>query len=93
MLKGYEDFLNDEIIQSNHDDFVYSMLCIINGFRIVPSKYMSVKRPKNLAPFGMHQMGMCKTDAEMVDIFSRRYMEVRKTPFRDKLKSVFELRR
>ena len=54
MLNGYEDFLTDEIIETNHDDFVYSMLCLTNGFRIIPSKYMSVRRLKGLSRFGMH---------------------------------------
>ena len=26
------------------DDCAYSILCLLNGFKILPSKYMSIKR-------------------------------------------------
>ncbi len=54
MLNGWERFMTKEILESNHDDFLYSMLCLTNGYRIIPSRYMSVKRPKELGGFGMH---------------------------------------
>lgn len=41
MLKGYDKILTDALIDTLNDDCLYSMLILSNGFRILPSLYLS----------------------------------------------------
>ena len=76
MLNGYRKFLDNEIFDTYHDDCIYSMICLVNGYYIVPSRRISMERPKELDRFGMHKMGLCKTDKEVIEIFERKFQNV-----------------
>lgn len=43
MLRGYEDILCKELLDTYHDDCVYSMLMLSNGYWILPTSYISTK--------------------------------------------------
>lgn len=85
MLMGYRKFLDKEIFDTNHDDCIYSMLCLVNGYYIIPSRRISIDRPKELDRFGMHQMGMVRTDKEVVRMFERKFQKVMGNPFKEHL--------
>ena len=77
MLAGWEKFLTQDMIQTYHDDFLYSMMCLLNGFDIVPSNTMSVERnPVIEKEHGMHQSGICSSDSVASVIFKKTYETV-----------------
>lgn len=44
MLMGWEKFMIDEIMSTYHDDCLYSILCLLNGFPIIPSRKLHISR-------------------------------------------------
>jgi hypothetical protein len=77
MLNGWENFMCDEVISTYHDDCIYSMLCVMNGYRMIPSSKLYLQRdPKVEKISGMHLEGVCRNDLETINVFAKRYEEV-----------------
>lgn len=93
MLNGYDKMLCDELIQTYNDDFIYTLLITMNGYQIVPSKYISSRTGivgKIVNTFNeFHSMRAekaYKPDADVIKLFVKRYERVYGIP----LNSVLE---
>lgn len=72
MLAGWEKFVADEdVIETWHDDCLYSMLCLMNGFPIKMSDRYTVERPLELCENGMHDKNVCASDADTILAISK----------------------
>jgi len=86
MLRGWERFMSDDgVVSTYHDDCLYSMLCLMNGFRIVPSDGIHISRDPKLEVEGMHPTGVCMDDKTAIQRIVRAYESTSGFKFVDRL--------
>lgn len=78
MLAGWQDLFCKELYNpygeaTYDDDCVYSLLCLLNGYTIVPSRKISVRRPAEKDVDGLHDTGLCLSDPETIKAFAKVY--------------------
>ena len=89
MLNGWENFMCDEVVSTYHDDCIYSMLCVMNGYKMIPSSKLNLQRdPKVEKIAGMHLEGLCRSDLETIDVFAKRYEDVYGDSFKKRVFNV-----
>ena len=86
MLRGWERFMSDDgVVSTYHDDCLYSLLCLMNGFRIVPSEGIHISRDPKLEVEGMHPSGVCMDDRAAIERIVRAYESTSGFKFVDRL--------
>lgn len=94
MLNGWDKILNDELKRTYNDDFIYTLLMLMNGYKIIPTQKISTHTgigPRKITSFndndGMGRQKVYKRNGEVLNIFEKRYKEVFGKEFIDLLKN------
>ena len=92
MLNGWERLICNDIVCTYNDDFFYTLIVLSNGYRILPSKYLSTKSGKTkqkILPINevdaMHILKVSKPDEYVLPKFENQYFRVNGHQFKDSL--------
>ncbi len=90
MFNGWEKIVDDELISTYNDDVLYTLLFLMNGYKIIPTKILTtmdnpdLRRIKSINENdAMGKMGICKPDDFVFSLFSQKFFKVFNYPYND----------
>lgn len=83
MLNGWDKIVDSELMKTYNDDYIYTLLMLMNGYRIIPTSKISTHTgigPRKISSYndndGMGRQRVYKRNGEVLAIFEKKYKKV-----------------